>query len=382
MLELKKPVVIIGTGLAGYNLAREWRKLDGETPLVMISRDSGRSYSKPMLSTGFQKSKTDADLTMADAGTMAEQLNASIHTFQEVGQIDVAAKTLSVDGTTIEYRDLVLATGSSPIPLPFENSASNRTFAINDLEQYATFRSEIREGQTVLIVGGGLIGCEYANDLSLAGYNVTLIERESRLLSTLVHPDISQALLDHFKSRNIDVHLDTTVESLESSDRVIAHCHNGNLTGDIVLSAIGVRAETSLANKSGVVTNRGIVVNRALETSAPNVYALGDCAEVEGHLLYYIMPLMLCARALAKTLAGQRTEVSYPAMPVTIKTTEYPIVSQLPKSPEGSWQVTHTEGGIAALCHNQNGDLVGYCLSGSEIVQRAALTKQIGPTLA
>ncbi|NVK11980.1 MAG: rubredoxin reductase, partial [Gammaproteobacteria bacterium] len=79
---------------------------------------------------------------------------------------------------------------------------------------------------------------------------------------------------------------------------------------------------------------------------------------------------------------GQRTEVSYPAMPVTIKTTEYPIVSQLPKSPEGSWQVTHSESGIAALCHNQEGELLGYCLSGSEIIQRAALTKQIGPTLA
>lgn len=79
-----KPLVIVGTGLAGYNLAREWRKLDSSTPLLLISADDGRSYSKPMLSTGFAKNKQADELVMADVGAMAEQLNAEIRTHTPV----------------------------------------------------------------------------------------------------------------------------------------------------------------------------------------------------------------------------------------------------------------------------------------------------------
>jgi len=343
----------------------------------MISRDSGRSYSKPMLSTGFQKGKDADDLTMADAGTMAEQLNASIHTFQSVDSIDTKTRSISLEGESITYRDLVLATGSVPMTLPIKNDATDRTFSINDLEQYAEFRQQLAPGDTILIIGGGLIGCEYANDLSLAGYRVTLIEREERLLSTLVHPSISDELLSHFQARGIDVHLSTSVERLSQQSSVTAHCGTRVLTGDIVLSAIGVKAETQLASQAGLQCNKGIVVNHALETSSEHVYALGDCAEVSGQLLFYIMPLMLGARALAKTLSGERTEVNYPPMPITIKTTEYPIVSQLPTSADGDWQVEHTEGGISATFTNAQGKLGGFCLSGSAVVQRAALTKQL-----
>lgn len=111
---MTSPVVIIGTGLAGYNLAREFRKLDGETPLLLITADDGRSYSKPMLSTGFAKLKDADGLCMAEPGAMAEQLKAEIRTHTRISGIDPGHKRLWIGEEAVAYRDLVLAWGPRP----------------------------------------------------------------------------------------------------------------------------------------------------------------------------------------------------------------------------------------------------------------------------
>jgi rubredoxin-NAD+ reductase len=90
------PIIIIGTGLSGYTLGKEFRKYDQETPLLFVTADDGRSYSKPMLSTGFGKNKGADDLAMADAGAMAEQLKASVRTFAKVTAIDAANHEISI----------------------------------------------------------------------------------------------------------------------------------------------------------------------------------------------------------------------------------------------------------------------------------------------
>ncbi len=108
------PLVIIGTGLAGYNLAREWRKLDSETPLLLITADDGRSYSKPMLSTGFSKDKDADGLAMAGAGAMADQLKARILTHTRVTGIDPGHRRIWIGEEEVQYRDLVLAWAPKP----------------------------------------------------------------------------------------------------------------------------------------------------------------------------------------------------------------------------------------------------------------------------
>ena len=98
------------------------------------------------------------------------------------------------------------------------------------------------------------------------------------------------------------------------------------LSVDAVLSSVGLRPRTGLAERAGIAVKRGIVVDRYLATNAPDVYALGDCAEVEGLVLPFVMPIMHAARALAKTLCGEPTRLTYPAMPIVVKTTAYPVV--------------------------------------------------------
>ncbi|WP_298633465.1 FAD-dependent oxidoreductase [uncultured Umboniibacter sp.] len=381
------PLVIIGTGLAAYNLAREWRKRDSSTPLIMLTQDSGRSYSKPMLSTAFSKDKTAEGLTMADAGKMAEQLSATIHTFVSVDAIDTHKRVLSFDGTQLNYRDLVIAAGSETINLPIENTAQSKTFAVNDLEQFAEFQEAAKTAQRILIIGGGLIGCEYANDLLTTGAKISLVELQPTLLSNLCHEAIGNALVSQFTEEGIDLHLSTAVTAIrEDKDGVVATLNNGTeLAADIVLSAVGVRARTQLARQSGLACERGIQVDRELRSSVKHVYALGDCAEVDGHLLYYVMPLMQCVRALAQTLSGTPTAVSYPAMPVTIKTSRFPIVTNPPDTtPETPvhWQVEHVEGGVKALAYNVSGALIGFSLGGSSISEKASLAKSLPKVMA
>src|SRR5690606_3341491 len=130
------PLVIIGTGLAGYNLAREFRKHDSQTPLLLITADDGRSYSKPMLSTGFAMGKDANSLGMLDAGQMAIQLDAEIRTHTRVTRLDPDNRRVWIGNEPVPYRDLVLAWGAQPIHVPLAGDATDRVFSINDLLDY------------------------------------------------------------------------------------------------------------------------------------------------------------------------------------------------------------------------------------------------------
>jgi rubredoxin-NAD+ reductase len=382
---MNAPVVIIGTGLAGYNLAREFRKLDGETPLLLITADDGRSYSKPMLSTGFGKNKEADGLSMAEPGAMAEQLKAEVRTHTRVSGIDPGHKRLWIGEESVHYRDLILAWGAEIVRVPVEGDASDAIFPINDLEDYARFRAAASGKRRVLILGVGLIGCEFANDLILGGYEVDLVAPCEQVMPTLLHPAAAAAVQAGLESLGARFHLGPVLSRLaRTEDGLEAHLSDGEvLQCDLVVSAIGLRPRVDLAAAAGLEIGRGVVVDRHLKTSHANIYALGDCAEVDSLNLLYVMPLMSCARALAQTLAGTPTAVKYGPMPVTVKTPVCPlVVSPVPKGLEGVWSVEGQGADIKALCHDASGNLLGYALTGAAVLDKLALNKALPPLLA
>ncbi len=382
---MNAPVVIIGTGLAGYNLAREFRKLDSETPLLLITADDGRSYSKPMLSTGFGKNKEADGLSMAEPGAMAEQLKAEVRTHTRVSGIDPGHKRLWIGEESVHYRDLILAWGAQTVRVPVEGDAGKAIFPINDLEDYARFRAAAQGKRRVLILGAGLIGCEFANDLMLGGYEVELVAPCEQVMPTLLHPAAATAVQAGLESLGARFHLGPVLTRLShAGDALEAHLSDGEvLRCDVVVSAIGLRPRVDLAAAAGLETGRGVVVDRYLQTSHANIYALGDCAEVEGLNLLYVMPLMSCARALAQTLAGTPTAVKYGPMPVTVKTPVCPlVVSPAPKGMEGVWSVEGQGSDIRALCRDADGNLLGYALTGTAVMDKLALNKALPPLLA
>ncbi|WP_192552594.1 NAD(P)/FAD-dependent oxidoreductase [Pseudomonas sp. IzPS59] len=382
---MSAPVVIVGTGLAGYNLAREFRKLDGETPLLLITADDGRSYSKPMLSTGFGKNKDADGLSMAEPGAMAEQLKAEIRTHTRISGIDPGHKRLWIGEEAVSYRDLILAWGAETVRVPIEGDGGDLVFPINDLEDYARFRAAAAGKRRVLLLGAGLIGCEFANDLILGGYEVQLVAPCEQVMPTLLHPAAAAAVQAGLESLGARFHLGPVLTRLQKvADGLEAHLSDGQVVPcDVVVSAIGLRPRIDLAAAAGIQTNRGVVVDRHLQTSHANIYALGDCAEVDGLNLLYVMPLMSCARALAQTLAGNPTVVNYGPMPITVKTPVCPlVVSPPPRGREGVWTVEGQGADVKALCHDAQGQLLGYALTGAAVMEKLALNKQLPALLA
>ena len=379
------PVVIIGTGLAGYNLAREFRKLDSETPLLLITADDGRSYSKPMLSTGYGKSKDAEALSMAEPGAMAVQLNAQVRTHTRISGIDPGHQRLWIGEEAVAYRDLVLAWGAQTVQVPIQGDGAGQVFPINDLEDYARFRLAAQGKRRVLILGAGLIGCEFANDLALGGYEVNVVAPCEQVMPTLAHPAAARAVQAGLESLGTRFNLGPVLARLERDGEALqAHLSDGTVIGcDLVVSAIGLRPRIDLAAAAGLQVNRGVMVNRQLQTSHANIHALGDCAEVDGLNLLYVMPLMNCARALAQTLAGNLTAVAYGPMPITVKTPVCPfVVSPVPRGLEGNWVVEGEGDNIKATCHDAAGNLLGYALTGTAVMEKLALNKQLPALLA
>src|SRR5690606_18593751 len=186
------PIVVIGTGLAGFNLIKELRKLDKETPVVMLTADDGRNYSKPMLSNGFAKNKGADDLAMAQPEQVAEALNATVRTGVSVTGIDPAAKAVSLGDVALKYSKLVPALGADVLRPPLEGDGLDLVYSVNDLMDYATVRAALNGKRDVLILGGGLIGCEFANDLLSAEFKVEVVEPLGRCLPTLLPVEASR----------------------------------------------------------------------------------------------------------------------------------------------------------------------------------------------
>ena len=377
-------IVIIGSGLAGYTVIRELRKLDKAIPITLVTREPGYFYSKPMLSTALASKKSAEQLQTTNAEGMAAQLEITILGDADVSAIDTASQTIETSKGSIAYGKLVLGLGSDQIRLPLQGNAANEVITVNDLEEYAQFRLAIQGKKRIAILGAGLIGCEFANDLVLGSYEVDVIDLAPQALGRLLPEAAAQMLQSTLSEAGVRWHFATTVQSIDrNGDSLSITLANGSvISSDVFLSAVGLRPRLELAKAAGITTGAGITVNRQLETSAKNVYAIGDCAEVDGLVLPYVMPIMQAARTLAPNLLGQELALTYPAMPVMVKTPTLPtIVSPPAKGAVGAWKINSIDDGLEARFESSDGKLLGFALLGTATAQRGALTKELPPIL-
>ena len=379
-----KPIVVLGSGLAGYTLVRELRKLDREVAITLVSRDSGDYYSKPMLSNALAQGKTAASLVITVATEMAKQLNFTLLQHTEVQGIDRERKQLYTSAGVVEYGRLVLALGADPIRLPLQGDASDAVVSVNDLADYAKFRAAIesttRGIKQIAIIGAGLIGCEFANDLAAAGYAVTVIDPTAYPLSGLMPEQAGQQLLAPLAELGVTWRFGVAVKAVNEYllGYALTLTDDSILHADLVLSAVGLRSRIELARNAGLTVNRGIVVDGQLRSSDADIYALGDCAEIEGRLLPYVLPIMHAARALAQVLAGEDMRVEFPAMPVVVKTPAHPVaVVPVARDALGAWQVIANGQGIKLGFVDTQNQLRGFALTGVYAAERSEMAKQL-----
>ena len=378
-----RSVVVIGSGLAGYGLVRELRRKDEAVAITVLTSDGGEGYSKPMISTGYTKDLNADKLAAQSADELAEQLNVTVRTRTRVASIDTQAQLVHLEsGETLPYSELVLALGAELIRPPIGGDAADDVLGVNDLDDYRRFQDLLaaKGAKKVAIIGAGLIGCEFTNDLLNGGFTVEAVDPMGWCLPTLLPEQSGRAVQAALEEKGATFHFGPlATEVNRAGEGYAVTLNNGDtIEADAVLCAVGVRPRTSLASDAGIEVNRGIVTDRELRTNAPNVYAMGDCAEVAGHVLVYVAPLMAAARALAATLAGEATGVSYPAMPVAIKTPACPVVVSPPaKDAEGEWHFEGDAPDIKALFRSGAGELLGFALTGQAVKERMALTKEL-----
>jgi rubredoxin-NAD+ reductase len=382
------PVVIIGAGMAAYGVAREFRKLDKTTPLLLVSGDDGGAYAKPMLSNAFALGKAAAQLVSQSAEQMAATLDAQVLIRTEVIAIDSEARVIeTAQGARIGYRHLVLALGALPIRLPVEGDAAGEILSVNHIDDYAQMRERlaaIGRPARVAILGAGLIGCEFADDLVAGGHQVTLIDPNLRPLAALAAPALSDALALAWAALPITLKLGTTAAGVRRADDalLVSLADGGSVAADLVLSAVGLRPSIALAKAARLETRRGIVIDGFGQTSAPGIYALGDCAEYStaggGAVLPYIAPMLTAARAIAATLAGTPTPIALKADAVLVKTPSCKLaLAPPPPGSRGEWVSAADGERTISRFVDEQGVLRGFGLSLHTPALRQALLEEL-----
>lgn len=388
-----EPTVIVGAGLAGWTLVRELRKLDKTQKLIMVAADAGDFYAKPMLSNALAAGKDSGELIQTPAAAMAANLAVDLRANRQVNAIDRERRLVRLnDGSEIAYGRLVLALGADPIRLPIGGDAADDILSVNDLADYARFRERLTavSAGRLVILGAGLIGCEFANDLLTwqAGgpdRQISVFDLAPQPLGRLLPNVAADFYGERLAAAGIDFHLAASIASVDR-DGIgyrLTTAAGESLSGALLLSAVGLRPRTALAAAAGLAVGRGIRCNRYLASdSDPAIFALGDCAEVDGLNLPFVMPIMNAARALAATMAGQPTQVHYPAMPVVVKTPACPTVVAPPAmGAQGAWQESISAGGVRSLFVGPDGRLLGFALCGDAASERQALSKELPATL-
>lgn len=314
-------VVVVGSGLAGVTVA-EGLAADPGRKVTLITIERLGYYARPRLSHGLSLSDEAFESIVAKPFA-AFSPAITLVTGVQVRRIHRSARNLQLsNGKTIDYDDLVLATGSSArVPPEFESFPGAFT-TLNDLDDLLALRRVLRTATAngvqpprCAIVGGGLIGCELASDLHKAGAKICLFHRGSRLMELQFQEFQSEALAQHFAAIGVEVRLN---ESLTEPPAGF----------DATVVCTGFVARTELACAAGLDTNKGIVVDGFLRTTDPHIFAVGDVAQVDGKLFPFVVPVRSQALWLVQHLLEKTSQAwSPPAFTPTIKVHGFKVPS-------------------------------------------------------
>lgn len=372
-------IVIIGSGFAARQLVKFIRQQDKSVPVRIIAADSCDEYNKPELSHVFSMGYRAEALTRQTAAAWAESQNIMLHPFTRVSGIDRTARLVQTSAGDFPYGRLVLATGASARVPAVKGSELIAT--LNSQQAYRQCEADLRHADRVLMIGGGLIGTELAMDFTRAGKRVTLIDRSASLLSALLPPEIGGRLQHHLVRSGVQFRFQTEVSELARDGEALAvHFSNGERARfDAVVCAIGLHPDLALAQQAGIEVRHGIVVDDALATSAPDIYALGDCAEIQGRLMPYLQPAMLAAMTLGKNLTGSGgAKLTLPAMLIKVKTPTMPLhLAGDPANPAYRWQMTFSATGLVAKGYDERGAFRAFVVSEDHMKLAFSLLKEI-----
>lgn len=371
-------IVIIGSGFAARQLVKNIRRLDGDVPIRLIAADSMDEYNKPDLSHVISLNQRADEMTRQRAGEFAEQFNLTLHANSWVSDIDTQNRRVKCGDHRWPYDRLVLATGSSALLPPIPGKELMLT--LNSQQEYKANETTLRDARRVMILGGGLIGSELAMDFRRAGKEIMLVDNASSLLASLLPVEVSGRLQERLNQMGVELLFNQRLESLAKvPEGIRAALSNGRAVDvDAVVAAIGLRPNVGLAQHAGLNVNRGIQVNRQLQTSDPHIYALGDCAEIDGKVLPFLQPIQFSAMTLAKNLLGAADGLTLPAMLVKVKTPELPLhLAGETQRKDLCWQISAEAQGLIAKGYDEAQRLKAFVVSEAHMKQAFTLLREL-----
>ena len=376
-----KPIVIIGSGHSGYQVAAALRKQSSTVPITVITADNGALYSKPALSNSFALGKSCDDLQNESALEWEQRLNIRVYPHTRVEKIDRNKQTLNTNIGSYEYSKLVLATGASAIKIPIAGDCSN-VLSINDLTDYRCFKNELTGKKRIAILGDGLIGCEFANDLSASGYDVSVIGLGKWPIERLIPQILGERLKKSLTDIGVSWFLEDSISHIDAEPDGSSQLHlqSGKvIEADLVISAVGLKPNTALAEQAGLEVGRGIKVNDYGQTSDETIFSLGDCAETSQGWQPFIAPINQLVPSLVSCLLGDLTKAIFTRSPVIVKTPIMPLsIYPAAVGALGEWQIEQIEDGLTARFYSVDGLLLGFALLGKQAqINRSHLLEQL-----
>ncbi|WP_347312366.1 NAD(P)/FAD-dependent oxidoreductase [Defluviimonas sp. SAOS-178_SWC] len=276
-------IVIVGAGQAGAALAAKLRSLGHTGPITMIGEEPVPPYQRPPLSKAYLLGEMELERLYLRAPSFWEEQSVTLRLGARVEAIDTAARTVTLeDGEIIAFDDLALTTGSRPRRLPAAIGGDlGRVFTVRTLADVDRMAPEFRAGARALIVGGGYIGLEAAAVAAKLGLDVTLIEAAPRILQRVAAPETSDYFRKLHTAHGVTVREGIGLDRLVGKDGNVSAAilaDGTDLAADLVIVGIGIQPNAELAEAAGIALENGIRTDAFGRTSAPHVWAAGDCA--------------------------------------------------------------------------------------------------------
>ena len=330
--------VIVGAGQAGYQAAAQLRLKGYKAPITLIGDERHLPYQQPPLSKAYLQGELAGDRLPFRPEAFYPDKDIELRLGEAVTAIDTAARTVTTAAGTLPYQHLIIATGGTPRRIPVPERLEKRCFILKTRDDADALGAALAEAGTIAIVGAGFIGLEVAATAAKAGKAVTVYEMQDRILARVASPAVSAALEARHRGAGVDLRLNEGVDF-------------DNLDSDVVLLGIGGVPVQGLAEAAGIACDGGILIDAHMRTSAPDVFAAGDCARGptpfwEGSIrLESVQNAIDQANLIAEQIAGDDTDIAaYQAVP-WFWSDQYEVKYQLAGLiPPGTTQVQRGEG--------------------------------------
>ena len=295
--------------MAGVRTLEELFKITEEKfDITVFGSEPYGNYNRIMLSPVLADEKTIDEIMINDLDWYKDN-GITLHTDSTITSINRSSKAVVDDkGNSYNYDKLLIATGSYPFILPIEGHDLDGVIGFRDIADVDQMIDAAKNHKNAVVIGGGLLGLEAANGLMKQGMNVTVVHLLADLMEMQLDSTASQMLLTSLRERGMSFKLEAQTQKLSADDsgrvKQIEFADGSAMDADLVVMAVGIRPNFSLAQQSGVHCERGIVVDDTMLTYDPSIYAVGECIQHRGLCYGLVAPLFEQAKVCANHLAG------------------------------------------------------------------------------